>query len=596
MPQLRLALAQVNPTVGDLDGNTELIVASAKAAADAGAHLVVFPEMCLTGYPIEDLAMRASVIAASRAAANRLAARLAAEGLGDLLAFVGFLDQADDTAPAVGRPKNAPLDAVAVMHGGAIIARQAKHHLWNYGVGDEIRTFVAGDTMNVIRFHGVDIALAICEDIWRDGPAASARAAGAGLLVVPNGSPYERNKDDTRLDLCQARAVEGGCAVAYVNLVGGQDELVFDGDSLVVDAEGTLIARSAQFEPELLVADLDLPAASAPASDIAEAEQRRGTLSIARTLVSEEPIAAYEPLVPRVAPRIHDHAEVYSALVLGLRDYVRKNGFRSVLMGLSGGIDSTLVAAIACDALGADRVHGVSNPSHWSTEHSKSDAAELARRTGLHFDTVEIAPMFDSFTAAVPVDGLAEENLQARIRAVVWMALSNQHGHLVLACGNKSELATGYSTIYGDAVGGFAPIKDIPKTLVWDLARWRNDDAVARGETPPIPENAIAKPPSAELRPGQLDSDSLPPYDVLDPVLDGYIERDLGAADLVAAGYDPDLVERVVTLVDRAEYKRRQFPVGPKVSVRNFGRDRRVPITNRWREHLAPRPPSPDEG
>jgi NAD+ synthase (glutamine-hydrolysing) len=585
--QLRLALAQINPTVGDIAGNSDLIVTALHRADDAGAHAVLFPEMCLTGYPIEDLAMRASVISASRVAVEELAARLGREGLGHLLAFVGFLDQAADASPLVGRPKNSPQDAVAVIHGGAIVARQAKHHLWNYGVGDEIRNFVPGDTMNVIRFHGIDIALAICEDIWRDGPAASARAAQAGILVVPNGSPYERNKDDVRLELCQTRAVEGNCAVAYVNLVGGQDELVFDGDSLVVDASGRLLARSAQFEDELLVVDLRLPLATASADDIPTRDQQTGILDIARTVISEEPVPPYEPQPNHRAERLDDLAEIYSALVVGLHDYVAKNGFRSVLMGLSGGIDSTLVGTIACDAIGAENVYGVSNPSDWSTEHSKSDATELARRTGLHFDTVAIAPVFDAFAQAIKVDGLAEENLQARIRAVIWMALSNQHGHLVLACGNKSELATGYSTIYGDAVGGYAPIKDVPKTLVWELARWRNAEAEARGEEPPIPENTIIKPPSAELRPGQLDTDSLPPYDLLDQVLDAYVERDLGSADLIADGFDPALVERVIGLVDRAEFKRRQYPTGPKISRRNFGRDRRVPITNRWREHLS---------
>jgi NAD+ synthase (glutamine-hydrolysing) len=401
--------------------------------------------------------------------------------------------------------------------------------------------------------------------------------------VVPNGSPYERNKDDVRLELCARRAREGVCALAYVNLVGGQDELVFDGDSLVVDATGALVARAAQFQPELLVVDLDLPAATAAMPD---PEARFCGLRVNRTIVSSEPLPRYDPLPAPCAERLDDLGEIYSALVTGLRDYVAKNGFRTVLMGLSGGIDSTLVAAIACDALGAERVYGVSNPSEWSSEHSRTDAAELARRTGLHLDTVPIAAMVDAFGSAVKVDGLAEENLQARIRAVVWMALSNQHGHLVLACGNKSELATGYSTIYGDAVGGYAPIKDVPKTLVWKLARWRNEEAARRGEQPPIPEGVITKPPSAELRPGQLDSDSLPPYQVLDAVLDAYVEQDRGSRELVADGFDPALVERVVAMVDRAEYKRRQFPTGPKISARNFGRDRRVPITNRWREQL----------
>jgi NAD+ synthase (glutamine-hydrolysing) len=584
VPQLRLALAQVNPTVGDLDGNAALIVDTMREAADRGAHLVVFPEMCLTGYPVEDLAFRLAFIEASRAAIARLAADLAAAGLGDITAVVGYLDRIEGAPPGPGIPKNSPQNRVAVLHGGEIVATQAKHHLWNYGVGDEIRNFVAGDTLNVVQIHGVDVAIAICEDLWQDGPTAAARAADAALLIVPNGSPYERNKDDVRLQLCVDRAREGGCALAYVNLVGGQDELVFDGDSLVVDAAGELVARSGQFEPELLVVDLDVP----PSTDQMPGEDASfGGLGVRRAVVSTDQVEAYLPLAPTIRPRLDDLAEVYAALVLGLRDYVRKNGFRTVLMGLSGGIDSTLVATIACDALGPENVYGVSNPSDWSTEHSRSDAAELARRTGLHLDTVAIAPMFEAFQKALDVDGLAEENLQARIRAVVWMGLSNQHGHLVLACGNKSELATGYSTIYGDAVGGYAPIKDVPKTLVWELARWRDAEAERRGEPPPIPQGVIDKPPSAELRPGQLDSDSLPAYEQLDPVLEGYIERDLGSRQLIEKGFDPALVERVIALVDRAEYKRRQFPIGAKISIRNFGRDRRVPITNRWRERLT---------
>ncbi len=583
MPQLRLALAQVNARVGDLAGNAELVVAQCLAARDAGAHLVVFPEMVLTGYPIEDLAMRASLIRASQEGIEALAARLADEGCGDLVAFVGFLDRAEGVADRAGVPKNAPQNAVGVLHGGRVVARQAKHHLWNYGVGDEIRNFVAGDTVNVVQIGGVDVALAICEDLWRDGPSAAAKAADASLLVVPNGSPYEADKDDVRLELCARRAREGECVLAYVNLVGGQDELVFDGDSIVVGPDGSVLGRSQQFVSELLVVDLDLPAATPSMPD---ADERFGGLRIRRTIISTEPFPPYEPLPVVDNERLPRLEEIYTALVTGLRDYVRKNGFRSVLMGLSGGIDSTLVGAIAVDALGPENVFGVSNPSAWSTEHSRSDAAELARRSGLALDTVPIAPIFDAYQDALHLDGLAEENLQARIRAVIWMGLSNQHGHLVLACGNKSELATGYSTIYGDAVGGYAPIKDVPKTLVWELARWRNAEAERRGETPPIPESAIEKPPSAELRPGQLDSDSLPPYDLLDAVLDAYVERDLGSADVVAEGFDPALVERVVTLVDKAEYKRRQYPPGPKVSRRNFGRDRRVPITNGWRESL----------
>lgn len=588
MPQLRLALAQVDARVGDIAGNIDLVVAQCHAAAQAGAHLVAFPEMVLTGYPIEDMAYRRSFIEASQRGVRDLTQRLLDEGLGDLVVVAGHLDSAKAATLAelpdrLGVPKNEPTNSASVITGGRVVARYDKHHLPNYGVFDEFRHFVPGDETQVVQVGGIDVGLAICEDIWQDGPSAAADAAEAGLLIVINGSPYEAAKDDTRLELCARRAREGDCALAYVNLVGGQDELVFDGDSLVVDAAGEIVARAAQFEPELLVVDLDLPAATAPMPD---PSTRFHGLRVERTVVSSEPFEPREPLRPEVAERWDDAGERYQALVLGLRDYVAKNGFRSVLLGMSGGIDSTLVAAIAVDALGPDRVFGVSNPSAWSTDHSRSDAAEQARRTGLTLTTVPIAPIFDSYQEALHLDGLAEENLQARIRAVIWMGLSNQHGHLVLACGNKSELATGYSTIYGDAVGGYAPIKDLPKTLVWELSRWRNAWAEQRGETPPIPEGVITKAPSAELRPGQLDTDSLPPYEVLDAVLDAYVERDLGTAEVIAEGFDPDLVEKVVTLVDRAEYKRRQYPPGPKISRRNFGRDRRVPITNAWRESL----------
>lgn len=585
MPQLRLALAQVNPRVGDLDGNVELVLDAARRAAADGAHLLVMPEMVLSGYPIEDLAYRASFITANQERVPRLASRLADEGLGGLVVVVGHLDSAKQHVDTdrLGVPKNAPTNSASVLHRGEVVTRYDKHHLPNYGVFDEFRHFVAGDETQVIQVGGVDVAIAICEDIWQDGPSAAADAAEAGLLVVLNGSPYEAAKDDSRLELCARRAREGDCALAYVNLVGGQDELVFDGDSLVVDAAGELIARAAQFEPELLVVDLDLPAATAA---MPEPDTRFHGLSVHRTVLSPDPVEAYETRPSRVADRWDDVGERYWAIVLGLRDYVRKNGASSVLLGLSGGIDSTLVGAIAVDALGAENVFGVSNPSAWSSEHSRSDAAELARRTGLQLDTVAIAPIFEAYQDALHLEGLAEENLQARIRAVIWMGLSNQHGHLVLACGNKSELATGYSTIYGDAVGAYAPIKDLPKTLVWEVSRWRNAWARSRGETPPIPENAISKPPSAELRPGQLDSDSLPDYADLDAVLDAYVERDLGSAEVIAEGHDAALVERVITLVDKAEYKRRQYPPGPKVSRRNFGRDRRVPMTNAWRESL----------
>ncbi|TMR05058.1 NAD+ synthase [Actinomadura soli] len=559
MAQLRIALAQVNSTVGDLDGNAGTVVEWTRRAAGAGAHLVAFPEMMLTGYPVEDLALRASFVEASQTALEHLARRLADEGLGDLPVVVGYLDRRTVGLVRPGQPAGAPLDAAAWLHGGEVLVRSAKHHLPNYGVFDEYRIFVRGDRLPVVRVHGVDVATAICEDLWQDGgPVSAAAAAGAGLLLSINASPYERDKDDTRLDLCARRAREAGCALAYVNLVGGQDELVFDGDSVIVGADGALLARAPQFTEHLLVADLALPA------------------------YPVEPQTVAEPL--------DDLAEVYAALVLGTRDYVRKNGFRSVVLGLSGGIDSALVATIASDAIGPENVHAILLPSRYSSEGSVLDAEDLVKRQGVNARTVPIAPMVEAFEAQLDLHGLAAENLQARIRANVWMGLSNEHGHLVLTGGNKSELATGYSTLYGDSAGGFGPIKDVFKLTVWELARWRNTQTGR--STPflhpfaeePIPEAILVKEPSAELRPGQRDVDSLPEYAALDPVLTDYVERDMGRDALIAAGHDAALVDRVIRLVDLAEYKRRQYPPGPKITPKNFGRDRRLPITSRWRE------------
>jgi NAD+ synthase (glutamine-hydrolysing) len=585
MPTLRIALAQVNSTVGAIGANAERIREVTREAVAAGAHLVAFPEMMLTGYPIEDLTFRDAFVHASQTALQKLARDLADDGAGDTAVVVGYLD-ADGPARlgADTTVRQGPRDSLALLHRGEVVMSYDKHHLPNYGVFDENRYFVPGDTLTVVRATTaegpVDIALTVCEDIWQPGgPFAAAAAAHVGLIVNINASPYERNKDDVRLPLVARRAAETGATVAYVNMVGAQDELVFDGDSLIVDPSQKVLARTRQFEQTLLVHDVEVPAA----------EERTPPPAASGLTIHLLPMETTwaRPADKRdggVADRMEDEAEVWNALVLGLRDYVAKNGFRSVVLALSGGIDSSVVAAIAVDALSPQRVVGVSMPSDYSSEHSKVDAADLAKRTGLDYRVQPIAPMVGSFMSAMSLTGLAEENLQARVRGVVLMALSNQENHLVLTTGNKSELSVGYSTLYGDSVGGFNPLKDVPKTLVWQLARWRNDTAERAGQVPPIPENSISKPPSAELRPGQLDSDSLPDYGVLDPILAGYVDRDEGRETLVEAGHNPVIVDRVMRMTDAAEYKRRQSAPGTKISFKSFGRDRRLPITNQWRE------------
>jgi NAD+ synthase (glutamine-hydrolysing) len=553
--KLRIALAQVNPTVGDLAANAALVRENFKSAQEAGAHIVVFPEMVLTGYPVEDLALRPSFQIASQNALAELAKSLT----GKSVAIVGYLDQVD----------GAPQNMVAVISDGVVSARYAKCHLPNYGVFDEFRNFVPGDKTLVVRIHGVDVGIAICEDLWIDGGITSQLAARKpGLVIVPNGSPYERNKDDVRLALVSKRARQTGAPLVYVNMTGGQDDLVFDGDSIVVDGAGAVIARAPQFEDGIAVVDIDVSTKT----------------SSPDVVISEDEVSVDRALIPGIAVRLDDREEIWQALVIGLRDYVEKNGFRSVVVGLSGGIDSALVVAIAIDALGAKRVNAVAMPSKYSSAHSISDAQAMADATGIHFRTVAIAPMVDAYMNNLVLKGLAEENLQARVRGTTLMGISNQEGHLVLATGNKSELAVGYSTLYGDAVGGFAPIKDIYKTDVWALARWRNEVAIAAGQAAPIPVNSIEKEPSAELRPDQKDSDSLPDYLLLDQVLTAYVDEDQGSAALIAAGFDEALVRRVIAMVDKAEYKRRQYPPGPKVSKRAFGKDRRLPMTNSWSE------------
>lgn len=634
MAQLRIGLAQVDPTVGDLEGNAGLVQTWTEHAAARGAHLVAFPEMMLTGYPVQDLALRPSFVEASRRTLETTAHRLAGAGLGDLPVIVGYLDRSPEDPPAGGSQSNgnsfgnfgdagnvgaAPLNAAAVLHRGRVVARYVKHHLPNYGVFDEFRYFVPGDRLPVLRLHGVDVAIAICEDLWQDGgPVEVAGTAGAALLVVPNGSPYDVDKGDARLELVRRRAREAGLTLAYLNIVGGQDELVFDGGSLVVDPGGELLARGPTFEEACLLVDLDMPAATAQPAEpgpvtgpqrtpaAAAAGQRdaaaavgprnRPGMTVHRLTLSSQPLPPYEPRYtsradpPPAGPAGGDQsAEVYAAVVTATRDYARKNGFATAMLALSGGIDSALTAAVAADALGPASIHVVLMPSRYSSEHSVADAEELARRVGLQQHTIPVATIVDAFEKEIELHGVAAENLQARVRGVVVMSLSNEHGHLVLATGNKSELAVGYSTLYGDTVGGFAPLKDVPKTVVWQLARWRNDVAESRGELGPIPDSSITKAPSAELRPGQRDVDSLPDYAVLDPLLDDYIERDQDRDALVAAGYDRALVDNVIRRVDSAEYKRWQYPPGPKITLKAFGRDRRLPITSRWRESETPR-------
>lgn len=557
---LRIGLAQINPVVGDLIGNSELIKAEIAKAKDQSVDVIVFPEMVLTGYPVEDLALRPAFRQASKDKVAQLASEIKELGAGEMLAVVGYLDEGAK-----------PLNAVALIHDGKIKARYVKHHLPNYGVFDEFRNFAPGTDSLVVRFRGVDIGIAICEDIWQDlGPVSELAKRTPGLVLVPNGSPYERNKDDARLALVKKRVTQIGAPLVYVNMVGGQDDLVFDGDSLVVNESGDLLSRAPQFQSHLGITDIKV-AVNSSNPDL-----------IISDSVNQTPHP--NTSVNQIAERIPEAQEIWQALVTGLRDYVLKNGFKSVALGLSGGIDSALVATIAVDALGKDKVFGVSLPSKYSSEHSLTDAKDLANNLGIGYRVIEIEPVVQSFKAATELTGLAEENVQARVRGSLLMGISNQEGHLILATGNKSELAVGYSTLYGDAVGGFAPIKDVFKVDVWNLAKWRNETARKNNQTPPIPESSISKEPSAELRPGQKDSDSLPEYQLLDRLLDLYVDKNGDAAALVAAGFSQDLVDKVIAMVDRAEYKRRQYPPGPKVSAIAFGKDRRLPMTSRWKE------------
>lgn len=545
---IRVAGAQLNLVVGDIDGNEARIAETMEWAESEGADVLLLPELAVTGYAPEDLVLRNSFVEAGIEAVGRLARRS-----GSVTTVVGFVDHASPAprgAPDAGQRRVA--NAVAVLEQGRNVGIYHKVLLPNYGVFDEDRYFVPGhDPDRIWEVAGIPVGISICEDIWLpDGPPHRQAQAGARLLLNVNASPFHREKAVAREEMLAARARAAGVPVVYLNLVGGQDELVFDGASVVVAADGTIIHRSPQFEEDRFVVDVPL---------------------------------AGEPVVPgERAPLLEPLPEVYAALTIGLRDYVRKNGFEEVILGLSGGIDSAICATIAADALGAENVWGIGMPSRYSSQHSVDDAAALAANLGIRFDLVPMDEVFAAYldTLAPIFAGrdpdVTEENLQARIRGAILMAASNKFGPMVLATGNKSELAVGYSTIYGDMVGGFAPIKDVFKTLVYRLAEWRNELG------PAIPESTMRKPPSAELRPDQKDSDSLPPYDILDPILDLYVEDDLGAGEIVAEGHDPAVVRRVLRMVDRSEYKRRQSAPGVKITVKAFGKDRRLPITNRF--------------
>ena len=552
---LRIAMAQINPVLGDLEGNSQLILGAVKEALVSGADVVLFSEMVLTGYPVEDLALRPAFQSASKKRVNELAEQIEKIGGGELLVIIGYLDHDE-------KPEN----ALAAIYQGKIVGKYVKHHLPNYGVFDEFRNFGQGEKSLVIRFGSIDIALAICEDIWQEGgPVANLSKANPGILLVANGSPFERDKDGVRLALARKRVKQLGCPLLYLNMVGAQDDLVFDGGSFALDSAGEVIARSEQFESSLNIVDIQCEIESG-APDLVLTGAIKKDQGQAKTLIAQS---------------LSDEEEIWKALVVGLKDYVSKNGFKSVALGLSGGIDSALTATLAVDALGKECVYGLLMPSKYSSTHSISDAKELAENLGIGYEIIEISGVVSSFQSAIELSGLAEENIQARVRGSLLMGLSNQRGHLILATGNKSELAVGYSTLYGDAVGGFAPIKDIFKVDIWRLARWRNSQAGGKGL---IPVNSIEKAPSAELSPGQKDSDSLPDYELLDQVLKLYIEKNIDATKIIASGFDKALVDRVVALVDKAEYKRRQYPPGPKVSPIAFGKDRRLPMTSRWRE------------
>jgi NAD+ synthase (glutamine-hydrolysing) len=569
--RIRIALCQLNTVVGDLDGNVARIIAAYDDAEAAACDIAVFPELAVTGYPPEDLVLKPRFVAANREALDKVAAHT-----GRCAAVVGFVDVDRDL-----------YNASAMCAGGEVLGTYRKRLLPNYAVFDEQRYFAPGtEPLRLFDIAGVKVGMAVCEDVWSpEGPIADQSAGGAELVVIPNGSPYFRGRQWERERMVATRAEDAHCHIAYVNQVGGQDELIFDGGSFVVDDNGDLVARAPQLRECVQIVDLDIRPVFR--TRLLDPRGRDTALALPVVPVSspivEHPAPAHPP---DITPLLDPVAEVYDALVLATRDYVTKNGFTDVVFGLSGGIDSSLVAVIAADALGPEHVHAVSMPSRYSSEGSRTDAEALCEATGIELRTVPIEPAHSALVEMLApsfegrAEDLTEENLQPRIRGVVLMALSNKfRGWLVLTTGNKSELAVGYSTLYGDTAGGFAVIKDVPKLLVYDLCRHYN----ARVGREVIPESVLLKPPSAELRPCQRDDQSLPPYEVLDPLLEAYVEQDLSRSELVDDGFDPALVDRITRLVDISEYKRRQNPPGPRITPKAFGKDRRMPITNGYR-------------
>ncbi len=584
----RLALAQINPTVGDIPGNTSKILDYLERAREAGADLVAFPELATTGYPPEDLLFKKSFLIDNVAAMAKVAA--ASRGIAVVLGYVNIVSlerPSEEVGPQV-------TNAAALCYGGKLVDTYHKIFLPNYGVFDEQRYFQKGSECPVYRIGGVDVGVNICEDIWYPvGPTTVQCQAGAELIVNINASPFHAGKRAFRENMIAQRALENGLTVAYVNTVGGQDELVFDGSSIICNTTGGLVARSPAFQEWLLITDLEFPDAAAKPSRTPSSAEAAAVGTVKNVTVSEVALNSRAPLAEQpMSDGMDGPEEVYRALVMGTSDYLRKSGFTKALIGLSGGIDSALTATVAVDALGKDNVVGITMPSRYSSEGSISDSKKLAENLGLDLWEVPIEPAHQAFTDMLAERfkgteaNVAEENVQARVRGNVLMTVSNKFGWIVLTTGNKSEMAMGYATLYGDMAGGFAVLKDVPKTTVYELSRWRNRQGRAFGTVDDvIPAAIIDKPPSAELRDDQLDADSLPAYEILDPVVEAYVEDDLSYQDMVGQGFDPQVVRQVIAAVDRNEYKRRQAPPGVKITHRAFGKDRRLPIVNRYRQH-----------